>query len=664
MDSKTIGQRLFNISERILASTGLTADAAIRRARASLLQNSADINARHLLAAVSLRNQSSEDCLAILKNQSDSIPADPVSNRLAGYACYLKKQTSEAKRFFDASVRANPCQADCWSMLGHIFETEEESVLAIQCYSRATIFDRGSHESTLALVRIHTSQKDPKAAIHALRVALLHDRRSPKLNFALARILRRQIRVLSRSQARSMRRLSDEALRCYQTALSATPTSSGFLALGDFQVQLERFVDAKASFARAVGISPHNHVAITKLANASLECGAIEESHEQFLRAIEIKPDYALAHFRFARAKHFKVSEATESYLSQLKMLDLRQDLPLSDRIFLSFALGKIHDDIGRYDEAWKYYDRGNRMKMQRRLTRMEKRKTTDSETTHSAQDTMDKAIDRAIRFFKHDFFSDASNQHHSNVTPIFIVGMPRSGTTLTEQILSCHPEVAGGGELKWIERMRRELIAERRRKSRKDGLANSGSLYPWLLASIDADRLDVLAKTYLGHLDELRDDESYVTDKMPTNFLHLGLIAKLFPSAIIVHCQRNPMDVLVSCYSQNLSAPFCDLELLTEYHAQYRRLMKHWESVLPMRIHTVDYESLVTNPEPNIRLLLGHIGLPWDARCLEFKKNGRSVHTPSKWQVRQPLYSSSIEKWRRFEPQLAPFAERINAVK
>jgi hypothetical protein len=147
----------------------------------------------------------------------------------------------------------------------------------------------------------------------------------------------------------------------------------------------------------------------------------------------------------------------------------------------------------------------------------------------------------------------------------------------------------------------------------------------------------------------------------MPTNFLHLGLIALLFPNATIIHCRRNPMDVLVSCYCQNLSAPFCDLDALVSYHREYRRLMAHWQDALPLKIHTVDYESLVTQPEPNARSMIQHCGLTWDQQCLEFHANRRAVHTPSKWQVRQPMYRSSIDRWKRFSPHLDRFWHQID---
>jgi len=180
------------------------------------------------------------------------------------------------------------------------------------------------------------------------------------------------------------------------------------------------------------------------------------------------------------------------------------------------------------------------------------------------------------------------------------------------------------------------------------------------MLSSILDSELKQTALQYLQKLEKHRVAGERVTDKMPTNFLHLGLIATLFPRATIVHCQRNPMDVIVSSYCQNLSAPFCDLHALVDYYHQYTRLMAHWQQVIPLSIHTLKYESLISDPAAEVRKLLDHCGLAWEPNCLNFDKNDRAVRTPSKWQVRQPLYSTSVEKWRRFESHLGSVEQAI----
>ncbi len=323
------------------------------------------------------------------------------------------------------------------------------------------------------------------------------------------------------------------------------------------------------------------------------------------------------------------------------------------DQIQLNFALAKVLDDIGQYDRAWQHYDRANRLKPghSESLRQAKPGQKADRATRVPLKDT----VDRAIEFFTPEFFASKHGVGNPSTSPVFIVGMPRSGTTLTEQILSSHPHVVGAGELKEIEQIR-QRIANQIDQSTND----PAGMYPNILTTLGQQLTD-LSDVHMSLLDGLRGDARFVTDKMPTNFIHLGLIAVLFPNATIIHCRRDPMDVLVSCYCQNLSAPFCDLDALAKYHQQYRRLMSHWQKVLPLKIHTTDYEALVRDPEPNSRRLIEACGLDWDERCLDFHANDRAVHTPSKWQVRQPMYQTSVSKWKRFESQLSHIVELVN---
>ena len=336
-----------------------------------------------------------------------------------------------------------------------------------------------------------------------------------------------------------------------------------------------------------------------------------------------------------------------------------QHDRSIRDQVQLNFALAKVLDDLGDYETAWNHYDQANRMKPRH-----------SSKQNGPASVPLAGAVDDAQSVYTREYFDAKRDVGNPSDLPIFIVGMPRSGTTLTEQILSSHPSVTGAGELKEIDRIRQRIVRDQH-SSQQQSLGPHGSanrnrslsgvnVFPKILPSLDDRYLRELADEHLSLLKNRSEGSARVSDKMPTNFLHLGLIAVLFPGATIIHCRRDPMDVLASCYCQNLSAPFCDLEALVGYHRHYRQLMAHWQEVLPLNIHTVDYESLVADPEPNAKEMIKHCGLPWDERCLAFHTNRRAVHTPSKWQVRQPMYSSSIGKWKRFENQLAPIARKM----
>jgi tetratricopeptide (TPR) repeat protein len=640
------------LAEKVRSSVRQSHDSLLQASQRRLSQNPRDCEAIHVLAAYSLQNRDPERSLATLQRDPDVLDNDPIGNRLAGYAYLAQSDVESARHHFDRSVRLDPCQSDCWAMLGKIHEDSGQHEWAVKYYQRAILFEDSQHESTLALSELYVRCRRRQDAIHTLRVSLLRDRRSAKLNLALAKLLQRRAAKLGRNRKRrAQRKILEEACRCFQTANSSEPSSAAYVAQGIIEQKLERFTEAYQTFQRAVSSDPDCPAARTHLANANIDAGCIEQALTQYQSVIASDPDRAGPHFRFSRAKRFRQCEESETYVRQLEELVSDANRPRRDQIQLNFALAKVLDDIGNHDRAWQHYDRANRLKpghtrpihlRQRQLKPVSPRRLP-------LQDVADKTI----RFFSKAFLKANRDLGNPSKTPVFIIGMPRSGTTLTEQILSSHPAIAGAGELKLIDQIRRDVVRDYQGRE-------SASVYPDLLARLDRASACELAGGYLSHLDSIRTDQQRVTDKMPTNFIHLGLIALLFPRATVIHCRRNPMDVLVSCYCQNLSPPFCDLDQLVHYHRQYRRMMAHWYDVLPLKIHTVDYESLVADPESNSRALIEHCGVSWDDRCLSFHKNERAVHTPSKWQVRQPMYSSSIEKWRRFEPFLGQIAKEI----
>ena len=659
VDRDVLKELLESVCNRAGKSVRQSHAVIIQRSQQRLSKNTLDMQALHVVAASSLVQRQTAKTLELLQRDGETFARDPVGNRLAGYAWLVRQDTGRARHSFDQAVRLDPNQPDCWKWLGLIAESDDQYEQAAEYYERGILFDDGGHDSALALSRLHARQRQLKDAIHTLRVSLIRDRRSPKLNLALARLLDRRAMMLGRKRMYlAQHRLRQEALECYRIVNAAAPTSQSLLMQGRLQQQLLDHSAARGSFQKAVDLDPKSAKAFSQLASANVDFGEIELALGQFEQSIRLDPQRAEAHFRYARAKRFQPGGSTRDYLGQLQRQLGETDQARQKQVYLNFAIAKVYDDIGDYDRAWEHYDRANRLKST--PTNRPGKTTTPTVSVAPTDERWFESFTRhATRHYTADFFRSMSGAGNPSRTPIFIVGMPRSGTTLTEQILSSHPDIAGAGELNHINQIRQEM-------SRLSAPSNvhqaAWSRYPELLGAMDPAELNQHAARYLEHLDRFRTRERHVTDKMPTNFMHLGLIATLFPGATVIHCRRNPMDVFVSCYCQNLNAPFCDLDQLVHYHRNYRRLMAHWERVLPIKIHTNDYESLVADPETHSRELIRHCGLQWDDACLQFHSNDRAVRTPSKWQVRQPMYRSSVEKWRRFEKHLAPIAEKVSA--
>jgi hypothetical protein len=297
----------------------------------------------------------------------------------------------------------------------------------------------------------------------------------------------------------------------------------------------------------------------------------------------------------------------------------------------LHFALGKMLDDIGEYERAFQHFRSGNALEHKR---------------MHLDVDAGRSFVERSRATFDAAFVEEKSALGNPSDMPIFIVGMLRSGTTLEEQILATHPAIHAGGELEYFRSLARQL-PER---------PGDGQPYPDCLEALDAGSIDAASAGYMEGLRTVMGEAKRFTDKNPLNFEHLGLIMSVFPNAHVIHCRREAMDLCLSIYFQHFyerhdfAYSFADI---AEYHRQYEQLMAHWQSVFPGRIHDVQYEALVADLEAVSRDMLSYLGLDWDENCLEFYRTVRPVGTASHWQVRQPVYTRSVERWRHYEPCL-----------
>jgi hypothetical protein len=320
-----------------------------------------------------------------------------------------------------------------------------------------------------------------------------------------------------------------------------------------------------------------------------------------------------------------------------------QDDLETESKIGLNFALGKIFDDHNNYPQAFKYYAAANALK---------------NESFNYSAEADAARFSELIKVFNADFIQQQQHLGGGSDLPVFIVGMPRSATTLTEQIISSHPQVQAAGEVVF---WGKAPVAMPLR-------LNTTTPYPQCVAEMLPQQASDIAAMYESTLLKIvgtNNQLKHITDKMPHNFVHLGLIALLFPNAKIIHTKRDPIDTCLSIFFQNFNESHtyaCSLENLGHHYRQYQRIMQHWHTVLPGRIMDINYADTVADPEYWSRKLIAHIGLEWDDACLSPHKLERSVKTASIWQVRQPIYKSSVERWRNYEEFLAPLKQTLES--
>jgi tetratricopeptide (TPR) repeat protein len=418
--------------------------------------------------------------------------------------------------------------------------------------------------------------------------------------------------------------LLDEAAASYARALELKPGyTEAHIAAGKVLRQIGRITEAEESCRRALELAADSSEALTLLGEIQADRGRFDDAEQLFRRVIVIAPDQPEAWAGLAR---YRKMQPDAAWLAAAQRL-LGKSVGVGQEINLRYAIGKYFDDVQDFDNAFSSYRLANELK---------KRSALKYDGARLAR-----RVDRIIALYDADWLRGARAQGNESRRPVFIVGMPRSGTTLTEQILASHPHAFGCGELRfWHTACVAYESAALRGAERRGAIPAAAEKYLSLLASFSA-------------------EASRVIDKMPANFMNLGLIHAAFPHARILHMRRNPLDTGLSIYFQIFSNAHLyanDLEDIAHYFTQYSRLMVHWRATLPKgTILEVPYEKLVADPEPWIREIVQFVGLPWDPRCLRFNETERTVITASNWQVRQPISTSAAGRWRNYERYLGP---------
>jgi len=540
------------------------------------------------LATESLRAGRPTDAIAPLRDAALLQPSNAIIQHDLGLACLEVGQIPDAVAAFQRAVACDPRYADAYFRLGIALEKLGDIGAAIVAYDRAT--------------ELLPSLTEAWFRAGALVYTLGH---------------------------------RDEAIGCFRrAAVTGGKTSFGRLGKARALLTEERNQEAELVLRKTLAADPSNAMAHDLLGNLLSEFGRFDEARECFERAIAIAPLLAGSYYDLVRSR--RVTKDDGGLVQQMEAALATPGLEAAQRLRLHLAIGKAADDLGDYALAMQHFDAADAVRR-------------NSLTFDSAAFSIE--VDRLIARCTPELMARASELGCSDATPVLTIGMPRSGTTLVEQIVSMHPEAGAGGEMNfWNER------GAAWHRSDVSGNAANGS---------EAKFLAEAAADYLGELRAIATKAARVTDKMPFNFLWAGLIHLTFPRATIIHCRRAAVDTALSIHQTHfhptLAFPTGGTELVA-YFRDYQRLTDHWRSVLPAeRFLEVDYEELTSTPEPVIRRMIAACGLPWHDACLRPESNPRAVKTPSKWQTRQPIYRTSVARWRRYEPWLGPLSALVD---
>jgi tetratricopeptide (TPR) repeat protein len=430
-----------------------------------------------------------------------------------------------------------------------------------------------------------------------------------------------------------LRKLPEAVHSCREAVRLKPDLPEAWNNLGGALTLLHESEEAEAALRQALRLVPHLVATQRNLANLLSDLGRFDEATKVYEQLLRQCPRDAGAWYGLSQIKRF--SSTDEALIRQVGALPPGEPVA-AERALLHFTLGKMLDDCARYDDAFVHYQEANR------LVRPPFNRAIEAAW-----------IDRLKTTFSPELLDRFAPGVCDSEAPVFVVGMLRSGTTLVEQILSSHPQAHGCGELLEFRDLSHNLAS----------ILGSEHRFPECLANFDPQKLHAWAQSYLSRRMADYPQSARFVVKTPLNFLLLGLIALIYPRARVIHCRRDPLDTCLSCYFQNFSERpnfAYDLGDLGFYYRLYQGCMEHWRQVHPLRMLEVSYEDLVERQGETIRELVDFLDLPWDDRCLHYQGTARIVHTASNWQVRQPLYRSSVGRWKHYERHLAPLKEAL----
>jgi len=559
------------------------------------------------------------------------------------------------------ALQLQPASADGWRLLADYLDAEGDSAAADEArgrYIKAATHDPRLREAAAALVENNLPLADARLRAHlavyptdvaALRMLAEVAGRLRRYSDALELLERCLELAPSFDAARHnyavvLNRMAKpaDALPHLERLLAADPNNPSYLNLkAAVLANLGEYGGSIGVYETVLGRFPRQPKIWMSYAHALKTARRQDESVAAYRRAIEMDPSLGEAYWSLANLKTFRFSDAD---VAAIRAALRRPDLSADDRLHFEFSLGKALEDAAAYEESFAHYARGNAARKQQH--------------PYSADENT-RFVEGSKRLFTAEFFAAREGSGAPAPDPIFIVGLPRAGSTLIEQILASHSLIEGTVELPDVPQIARE-IAERGEAARE------GSYFE-TVAALDARSLREFGERYLASTRiHRKTNAAYFVDKMPNNCLYIGLIHLMLPNAKIIDARRHPLGCCFSAFKQHFARGQSftyDLADLGRYYRDYIGLMAHFDAVLPGKVHRVHYESMVQDTETEVRRLLEFCGLPFEERCLRFYENERPVRTASSEQVRQPIYTEGMHHWRKFEPWLGPLKESLGPV-
>ncbi|MEZ5845214.1 MAG: sulfotransferase [Geminicoccaceae bacterium] len=551
-------------------------------------------------------------------------PGHAFGYKLAGSACCELARFAEARSWLNRAIERNPADGETFGNLGvALFQLED--------------FD-GAKEALLEALKTRADD----ASLHA-RLGYVYFRQK---RYEIARHVLERSLALDPDRADTHKIMGDTlkplkepelAIAHLERALELRPGNwQAMMNLAVLYDDTDRTDLALTLYDEVFRIHPNARGLLANRGNSLLKKGRFNEALESFDRTLETDPLNAEAFRQLAIAGRIRPDDSITAAMAE-RFADDRVDI--AERVLIGFGLGNIYGRAGEHERAFAAYDRANRL----------------HRTTVSYDPGNDAAsMERIAAICTRDYFAGTAHEGLEDASPVFVIGMPRSGSTLVEQIISAHPDVAGAGEVLFMQKLVTALSRESLRP------------FPDTLTMFKEDTASILARRYLAMLHErVGTDSRWITDKLLYNFLYIGLIQRMFPRASIVHVRRNPLDACLSMYFLKFAVGqdySYDLAELGGYYRLYEKLMAHWQQVLPGRILDVNYEDVVADIEGETRRMLDHCGIPFDPACLEFHKSRRDVSTASNAQVREKLYTRAISRSDPYRPWLGPLIGALEA--